>query len=112
MEASSPPVHPAGDLESQRSIVDRVGDFALKWISALAAAGSVALIGLIIYKVVEGARPSISEFGISFVWHQDWNAVTSQFGALDFIFGTVYTTAWAVLFAAPISIAIALFSVT
>ena len=109
MEASSPPVHPAGDLESQRSIVDRVGDFALKWISALAAAGSVALIGLIIYKVVEGARPSISEFGISFVWHQDWNAVTSQFGALDFIFGTVYTTAWAVLFAAPISIAIALF---
>jgi phosphate transport system permease protein len=109
MEASSPPLQPAGDLESRRSTVDRIGDFALRWISALAAGGAVALIGLIIYKVVQGARPSISEFGISFVWHQDWNAVTSKFGALDFIFGTVYTTAWAVLFAAPISIAIALF---
>jgi phosphate transport system permease protein len=109
MEASSPPVHPAGDLESHRSPVDRVGDFALKWIAGAAALGSIALIALIIYKVIQGARPSISEFGISFVWHQDWNAVTNQFGALDFLVTTIYITGVAILFAAPVAIAIALF---
>ena len=41
----------AQTLESQRSLVDRIGDFTLRWVSALAAVGVVALIGLIIYKV-------------------------------------------------------------
>ncbi len=107
MEASAatPPVHA---LESRRRR-DRFGDFALRWITAIAAFGSIALIGLIIYKVVDGARPAISEFGLSFIWHQTWNAVTNQFGALDFIFGTLYTTLWAVLFGGPIAIAIGLY---
>ena len=107
MEASSatPPQHA---LESRRRR-DRIGDTALRWITAVAALGSVALIGLIIYKVVDGARPAISEFGLSFIWNQTWDAVTNQFGALDFIFGTLYTTVWAVLFGGPIAIAIGLY---
>jgi phosphate transport system permease protein len=107
VEASSatPPQHA---LESRR-LRDRIGDTALRWITAAAALGSVALIGLIIYKVVDGARPAISEFGLSFIWHQTWDAVTGQFGALDFIFGTLYTTVWAVLFGGPIAIAIGLY---
>ncbi len=107
MEASSVPA-PDRALDSRRKR-DRFGDFALRWITAIAALGSSALIGLIIYKVVDGARPAFSQFGISFVWHSTWNAVTNQFGALDFVFGTLYTTAWAVLFGGPIAIAIALY---
>jgi len=109
MEAVSPPVEPAGALETRRSLADRIGDFGLRWVTAAAAAGCVGLIGLIIYKVVDGARPSISHFGISFVWHQTWNAVTNDFGALDFLVTTLYITAFAVLFAAPIPIAIGLY---
>jgi len=109
VEASSAPVPPAAELESRRSLTDRVGDAALKWVTAAAAAGSVALIGLIVYKVVDGARPSIDRFGLAFVWHETWNAVTDRYGALDFVFGTAYTSAFAVLFAAPVSIAIGLY---
>jgi phosphate transport system permease protein len=109
VEASSATTPPAGALESRRRLSDRIGDAALRYITAAAAAGSVALIGLIIYKVVDGARPSISRFGIAFVWRETWNAVTNQFGALDFIFATAYTTGFAVLFAAPVSIAIGLY---
>ena len=109
MEAASPPIQPAGELESRRSLLDRVGDVALRWITAAAAAGSVALIGLIVYKVVDGARLSMSAFGVGFVWHQTWNAVTNQFGALDFLVTTIYITGVAVLFAAPVSIAIGLY---
>ena len=107
MEASS--VHaPEGALDSRRRR-DRYGDIALKWITALAAAGSVALIGLIIYKVVDGARSAMSAFGVSFIWHRTWDAVANHFGALDFIFGTLYTTVWAVLIGGPIAIAISLY---
>src|SRR6266536_1519781 len=41
--------------------------------------------------------------------HQTWNPVTSQFGALDFLFGTAVTSFAAVLIAGPLAIAIALF---
>jgi phosphate transport system permease protein len=108
VEASSAPP-PADALESRRSVVDRVGDSALSRITAVAAGGSVALIGLIIYKVVDGAYPAITHFGVSFLWHEPWNAVTNQFGALDFIFGSVYTTGFALLLAGPVSIAIGLY---
>ena len=107
MEASSL-TSPRHALESRRRR-DRFGDSALRWITAIAAFGSVGLIGLIIYKVVDGARPAFSKFGLAFVWHSTWDAVTNQFGALDFIWGTLYTTAWAVLIGGPLAIAIGLY---
>ncbi|PWU23073.1 MAG: phosphate ABC transporter permease subunit PstC [Candidatus Rokuibacteriota bacterium] len=98
-----PPVTLSG---AGRRLSDRLGDTALKWLTALAAAGAVGLIGLIIYKVVYGAWPAIQQFGLAFIWNQTWNAVTNQFGALAFIFGTIYTTMWAVLLGGPVAIAI------
>ena len=88
---------------------DRIGDFTLRWVAAGAAVGSIGLIGLIIYKVIAGARLSISAFGISFVWHETWNAVTNQYGALDFLVTTIYITGFAVMLAAPVAIAIGLY---
>ena len=108
MEASSASA-PSRALESRRKAVDRLGDPVFKIITGLAAAGAVTLIALIVYKVVDGARPSMSAFGISFLWHETWDTVTNRYGALDFIFGTVYTTSFAILFAAPVSIAIGLY---
>jgi phosphate transport system permease protein len=107
VEASSVPA-PERALDTRRRR-DRYGDFALKWITALVAAGSVGLIGVIIYKVVDGARPAFSAFGVSFIWIRTWDAVSNHFGALDFIFGTLYTTLWAVLIGGPIAIAIGLY---
>ena len=100
---------PHDRLASRRSIRDRFGDLALRWVSALAALGVVALIVLIVYKVVAEARPSISKFGVGFLWDETWNAVTEQFGALDFLVATLYVTSLAVLLAAPVSIAIGLY---
>src|SRR5262249_23117615 len=109
VEASSATTPPVTALESRRRRLDRIGDWGLRAVTAVAAFGAVALIGLVIYKVVDAARPSISTFGISFLWHRTWDAVTNNFGALDFIFATLYTTTFAVLFAAPVSIAIGLY---
>ena len=96
-------------LASRRRLSDRIGDTALHVITALAAFGSVVIVGLIGYRVVYGAWPAIQKFGIAFVWHQTWDPVTSKFGALDFLYGTAVTSFAAVLIAGPLAIAIALF---
>jgi phosphate transport system permease protein len=96
-------------LASRRRLSDRIGDTALHVLTAIAGLGSVVLAGMIGYRVVYGAWPAIQEFGIAFVWHQAWDPVTSKFGALDFLYGTAVTSFAAVLIAAPLAIAIALF---
>jgi phosphate transport system permease protein len=67
------------------------------------------LVGLIAWKVIEGARLSISTFGLSFVWHVAWDPVHNQFGAGSFLFGTVVTSVAALVIATPIAIGIGLF---
>jgi phosphate transport system permease protein len=94
---------------SGRRLSDRLGDVALRALTGLAALGALVLIGLLVYKVVEGAWPALDAFGASFLTNQVWNPVTNQFGALAFIFGTVMTALGALIVAAPISIAIGLY---
>jgi len=96
-------------LASRRSRRDRIGDIALSGLSGLASLFAVVLIGLIVYKVVEGAWPSIQEFGLSFIWNTTWDPNSQVFGALDFIYGTALTSFVALLFAVPISIGIGLY---
>jgi phosphate transport system permease protein len=108
VEASSAP-QPAPLGKSTRRKSDRLGDFLLWGITGLAALGALVLVGLIIYKVFDGAWPAIERFGLSFLTTETWDPVTSQFGALAFIFGTVMTALGALIIAAPISIAIGLF---
>src|SRR5262245_36487628 len=99
----------AGALASRRRASDRIGDIALQVLTGLAALGTVVVVIMIGYRIVYGAWPAIQEFGISFTWHEVWDPVTNQFGALNFIYGTAVTSFAAVLLAAPLSIAIALF---
>jgi phosphate transport system permease protein len=96
-------------LRARRNLTDRIGDPLLRGLSGLAAALAVAVIVGIVYEVVHIASPAISAFGIGFVTTNDWNPVTENFGAAPFLYGTVVTSAIALLFAAPISIAISIF---
>jgi phosphate transport system permease protein len=61
---------------------------------------------------VELARvsmPSIQKFGLAF-WRTDiWDPVAGEFGALPFIWGTLYSSILALLIATPIAIGIAVF---
>jgi phosphate transport system permease protein len=87
-----------------------LGDHALALATAAAAAAGVALIGLIAWKLVAGALPSIDHFGISFIWRVGWDpAVSKVFGAGSFLFGTLVTSLLALALAAPLAIAIALY---
>jgi phosphate transport system permease protein len=87
----------------------RLGDLLLQGSAGIAALGALVLVGLIVWKVVEGARLSISTFGLSFVWDVAWDPVRLQFGAGSFLFGTVVTSISALILATPIALGIALF---
>ncbi len=55
------------------------------------------------------AIPAFSKFGFAFFVTDVWNPVTSQFGALAPIYGTVVTSAIALAIGVPVSFGIALF---
>ncbi|HEY7257249.1 MAG TPA: phosphate ABC transporter permease subunit PstC, partial [Solirubrobacterales bacterium] len=55
------------------------------------------------------AWPAISKFGLGFVTTNDWNPVSKRFGAAPFLYGTVVTSAIALLFATPLSLAISIY---
>ncbi len=87
----------------------RFGDLLLQGVAGFAALGSLVLVGLIAWKVIEGARLALSTFGLPFIWHVAWDPVHNQFGAGSFLFGTVVTSVAALVIATPIAIGIALF---
>ena len=77
-----------------------------------AAALLILLIVLgMIASLAAKAMLSIQHFGFAFLTSREWNPVKGQFGALPFIYGTVVSSAIAVLIAVPLSVGIAVFLV-
>ena len=106
---SAPAATPRALGLGRRRLRDRIGDVSLYGLTGGAAFAAVALVALLVYELFEQAWPAIEEFGLAFITTQAWDPVKNEFGALDFIWGTVYTSFFAMLLAAPLSIAIALF---
>jgi phosphate transport system permease protein len=96
-------------LRARRNLPDRIGDPLLRGLSGLAAALAVLVIVGIVYETIHLASPAISEFGLGFVTTNDWNPVAESFGAVPFLYGTAVTSLIALLFAAPLSIAISIY---
>jgi phosphate transport system permease protein len=69
----------------------------------------VLLVTAIGVELVRQSWLSISKFGLSF-WRTDvWDPVSGEFGALPFIWGTLYSSVLALAVAAPVSLGIAVF---
>src|SRR5262249_19403054 len=69
----------------------------------------LALLGGVILALIVGAWPSLSTYGFSFLYTEVWNPVTEKFGGLAPIYGTLVTSALAMLFGVPVSFGIAMF---
>src|SRR4051794_39196010 len=69
----------------------------------------LGLLVAIIASLVGGAMPAFKAFGPAFFVTNVWNPVTLRFGALAPIFGTLVTSAIALLIGIPVSFGIAVF---
>jgi phosphate transport system permease protein len=86
-------------------------DIYFRWLTAGCAAMIILIMTGIFFELLSNSWLSIQKFGLGFLWSQKWNAVTQEFGALPSIYGTIVSTVIAMLIAAPLALAIALFLV-
>ena len=92
-----------------RKRADRFGDVALRLVCLAAAVLAAIVLILIAKEVFEGAHPAFSKFGFSFITNKEWAPPLKKFGGEGLIFGTLITSAMAILVGAPVAISIGIF---
>jgi phosphate transport system permease protein len=78
------------------------------------ATGAFALVLILIvcaigYELTTQSMQSIRQFGLEFWRTEIWDPVSGEFGALPFIWGTLYSSVLALAIATPIALGIAVF---
>ncbi len=85
----------------------RFGDQAFEWLTLAMASSVVVLVILIGWELSVGSSLAIKKFGFHFLVTSTWDPVAEQFGALPFIYGTLISSAIALIIAVPLGIATA-----
>ena len=80
----------------------RLGTGLFAFLVALLVAG-------IAFELWRQSRPSIEKFGFGFWKTSLWDPVAGEFGALPFIWGTLYSSLLAMLLSTPVALGIAIF---
>jgi phosphate transport system permease protein len=73
------------------------------------AAFVLIILAGVLLSLVVGAVPALAKFGWTFLESSSWNPVTEVFGAFPAIYGTLVTSAIAMLIGIPVAFGIALF---
>ncbi len=84
---------------------DRLFEHTTRFFALLVLSLLLAILGALAW----AALPAFDKFGFGFFTTNVWNPVTSDFGALAPIYGTLVTSAIALLIGVPVSFGIALF---
>src|SRR6202035_3619314 len=64
----------------------------------------------IIYELVTKSSNSWHAFGLRFFFQSEWDPVNEHFGALPFVYGTIVSSALALVIAVPLAIGVAVFT--
>lgn len=87
----------------------RIQDFVFHKVTMLfAVLVLVALAGILVSLMIS-AWPAFKKFGIDFIWTVEWDIINEDFGAAIAIYGTLVSSAIALLIAVPLAFGIALF---
>ena len=100
-----------GPMTGRESFLGRLssGDEAAHLITFLAAASIILVTGWIVFELFRNSALSRARIRLAFLITQKWDPVAGQFGALPFIYGTVVTSALALLIAVPLGVGAAIF---
>jgi len=85
------------------------GDFIFLHLTFLFALLVLLILGGVIVALIDGALPALRYFGGAFLYTDVWNPVTEKFGALAPIFGTLVTSAIAMVVGIPVAFGVAMF---
>ncbi|MBI2972483.1 MAG: phosphate ABC transporter permease subunit PstC [Armatimonadetes bacterium] len=73
------------------------------------AAAVPLIIGAVLVALIAAASPAIQRFGVGFFVTSTWDPVAEEFGVLPFIYGTLVSSALALLIAVPLGLGVAIF---
>jgi len=96
---------PAGTHRSPGKLADRLFVGAARLAAVIVV---LALIGILI-SLAHGAWPALHQFGLSFLWTEQWNPAKDLYGAATPVFGTLVSSLIAMAIAVPLSFGIAIF---
>jgi phosphate transport system permease protein len=85
-----------------------LGDRAFRIGLTAAALAVPVLLGFLVWELVSGSRLAIERYGLSFLTTSTWDPVADRFGALPLIFGTLLSSAIALLLAVPLGLGVAI----
>ena len=100
---------PPGRRSERRSRFDRLIDRVFALGTEVAALAVPGLLGAIAALLAIGALPSFSHFGPAFLYTSAWDVDREIFGIWPEIFGTLATSALAIVLGVPVAIGIATF---
>ncbi len=69
----------------------------------------LAALALIVFECARGAWPAMRTLGLPFLWGTEWDPVADHYGALPYLYGTLVTSALAMLMAVPLGVGAAVF---
>jgi phosphate transport system permease protein len=96
-------------LAAARPSVRATGDRAFQLLLGAMAAGIPLIMGAMLVALITAARPAIGRFGLAFFVSSTWDPVAGEFGVLPFIYGTLVSSALALLISVPLGIGTAVF---
>jgi phosphate transport system permease protein len=86
-----------------------VGDRVLHALTFGSAVLVLLVLGGVFVSLVHGSLPALQTFGFGFLTSQTWNPATDVFGAAAPVYGTLLTSAIALLIAVPVGLGISVF---
>jgi phosphate transport system permease protein len=94
----------------RRGAVDLLSPDALFHGAVRAAAAAIPLVlAALVALLLADAAPAIRRYGATFVTTSTWDNVKEQFGALPYVYGTLVTSAVALILTVPVAIGAALY---
>jgi phosphate transport system permease protein len=87
----------------------RMRDSGFRLLTRIAAITVLVILGAVIFALIDGSIPALRAYGFSFLYTEKWNPVTEKFGAIAPIYGTIVTSAVAMLIAVPVGLLVAMF---
>jgi len=101
----------ASEVPSRTAVLQRLRlrDAMFRTLTRSAALMVLLLLGGVILSLIIGSLPALHTFGLDFFTTEIWNPVTEKFGALAPVYGTLVTSAIAMLIAVPVGLLVAFF---
>ena len=111
LQENQPSQSSLADLNARIETARRAGagDFRFRLTAKMAAIAVLLIFAGVVGSLIIGSLPAIKAFGFGFIVDEAWRPTREHFGALAPIYGTLVTSAIAMLIALPVGIGVAIF---